>query len=85
MERNTNYSSSDSGLPEIPGDISELVKDIEDREAQRRKAVEIMLERASTAISDDERDMWLFEAEKMEGILDEYKRNMYPEQFKGDT
>lgn len=75
-----NDNEDDRILPETPNDISRLVEDIQDREAQRRKAVEINLENAKAASSEDERDYWLVKAMEFGDILDEYK-SQYPELF----
>ena len=66
--------------PQIPDDISELVSDIKERDAQRQKAIYEMLAKAEASISPEELEMWLLKVEEMEDIRDEL-RSQYPEIF----
>lgn len=68
----------DDDLPQIPDDIAGLEEDIFDREAQRRKALEIALEQAKSATSQEERDFWMVKAMDFGDILEQYK-GLYPE------
>ena len=80
MEQENRNHGNDENIPEIPDDISGLVDDIQDRASQRRKAVEINLENAKNAKTQEERDYWMLKAMEFGDILDEYK-SMYPELF----
>ena len=74
-------SNDDENLPPAPEDISELVDDLHDREAQRRKALRILLARAEAAETQDEREHWMLKAMEFGDILDEF-RDQFPELFR---
>jgi len=64
----------------IPDNISEMVENIYDRDEQRRKAIQINLENANVAESQEERDYWLTKAMEMGEIAKEL-RDQFPELF----
>lgn len=64
----------------IPDDISEMVENIYDRDEQRRKAIQINLENANVAESQEVRDYWLTKAMEMGEIAKEL-RDQFPELF----
>jgi hypothetical protein len=78
MERSGNNDTGNDKSPKVPDDISELDSDIRSRYKERKKAFDMMLERASAASSEIERDEWMIQAEEMREILDEFKL-LYPE------
>jgi len=70
--------------PEIPDDIAKLIEDIHEREQQRQKAVDIMLEKVLSSTSDDERALWSERLWHFTRISEEFKQELYPEIFKDD-
>ena len=84
MEQDYRNHRDDENSPEIPDDISELVDDIQDRADQRRKALEIGLENARKAETQEQKEYWMLKAMEFGDILDEYTKSMYPELFPND-
>lgn len=78
------FGDNISDFPIIPDDTAELITDVKDRETQRQHAIDLMLEKAAAAISDDERDMWIEKVKEFQSIHDEYIRT-YPEVFPDDS
>lgn len=76
-------NNDDENFPEIPDDISAMVDGIYDREEQRRKAVEILLDRAMDSPSREERDRLMLKASEFGDILEEF-RGQFPELFPDD-
>lgn len=65
-------------FPDLPDDASEIIEDTLNREAQRRKALEIALEGFKEAKTEEERILLATRIKQFSDILEEY-RNMYPE------
>lgn len=74
---------NNGGGNNIPDDISDVVENIYDRDAQRQKAILMNLENASIAESQQERDYWLTKAMEMGEIAKEL-RDQFPELFPED-
>lgn len=82
-QENGSNNEDDKKFREIQDDVSGLVDDIQDREQQRQKSIDMMHEKANASISEDEREMWLSKAKKMEEIHGEFK-GQFPELFPDD-
>lgn len=78
MDQQPPDQPDDNNLPQIPDDISGLEQDVRDREVQRRKALEVALEKAKSATSQEEKDFWIVKAMEFGDILEQYK-GLYPE------